>query len=250
MSDNKVLVFKDDAGFRDAYGFLLKQGVKPDGSHIHGVAVFKDPAGNVLLRRKNLVVARGRVFALENLYKLDLDRTIEDLADFVQDRSRSICLFSIGTGGTLPDNPWNPLIVNPWETSIASPVPFRSYTPSLGESLPTELENIYYGKEDIEVGPDGAPAIQYFLKRMNIDTDFIPQWHIDRDTNVIAVKNILQIDKFDGRNYKINEIAFYLASPKEDENDFENFEMFSRITFDTESLHDNKSLTIEYYTFC
>lgn len=250
MSDQKLLTFKDDAGFQDALEFFMKDQRRSSGPAIGGVAIFKDPAGNVLLRAKNLVVARGRIFSLENLFKLDINPTVEDIKDFRQDRSRSVCLFSIGSGGTLPDDPWNPLIVNPWETAINTPIPFRSYTPSLGDSLPVELENIYYGKEEIEVGPDSAPAIQYFLKRMNINTNFVPEWHVDKKTNVCAVKNVLNIDKNDARGSKISEIAFFLASPKAGVNNFEGFEMFSRITFDTESLHDNKSLTVEYYTFC
>ena len=250
MSENKTLVFKEDAGFQDALSFFLRSSAQHDGPAIGGVAIFKDPAGNVLLRKKNLVVARGRIYSLENLFKLNLDPTVEDTKNFKQDRSRSVCMFSIGTGGTLKDDPWNPLIVNPWETGVLQPIPFRSYTPSLGESLPVELENIYYGEETNPNGPDNAEANQYFLKRMNINTAFAPTWHVDKATNVCAVKNILNIDKEDARGAKINEIGFYLASPKANVNDFEGYELFSRITFETEALHDNKSLTVEYYTFC
>ncbi len=212
--------------------------------------IIKTPQGKVLLVKNNLIVLRGRTLALEKLFDLDLDG--EFPPDYIINRARKICLFKVGTGGTLPDDPFNPIVVQYGERDLASPAPFRTLVPSLGDVfIPDEAER-YFGENITSGGPDGD-VLDYYLKRINISTEFEPEWEFDQATNTVAVKMVLKLDDNDTKDMLINELGLFAAEVGVDAGTgvvtFNDPEMVSRITFDTESMSGNKEILIDYYIF-
>jgi hypothetical protein len=131
---------------------------------MQGVAVFKNRKGDVLMRKKNLVVLRGRIFTLQRLF-CETDRSAAvsafdipttSAASFFPDQvnvptvspwgsyvdnwngpggsftnnvNRMLCMFRIGSGAyDVVNNPWT--LVNPphsYDLSLRNPKPFRVY---------------------------------------------------------------------------------------------------------------------------
>jgi hypothetical protein len=246
---------------------------------IGGLLLVKNKQGDVLLRKNNLVVFRGRLFALEKIFGQAFNtpfnfmpigkngvtaentgnasgsnpNTISDLVlnktisgDLTSLLNRRVCLFGIGSGGVTSNGWFSPAVVGPTEISITN-IPF------------CEASSV-----DLEANPDFYVANakgEYIYKRLNTKNDadhFYPQWVFDTTTNTIAMMSTLHIDESylsnppDGIVKRINELALYMANEDIDENGksvFSDIEMFSKITFETESLYANKELVIEYYIF-
>jgi len=215
---------------------------------LRGIAVFKDTDGKVLLVKKNLVVLRGRTFSLEKIFDLDLDGSFAAITpEYVGNRSRHICLFKIGSGGTLPSDPFNPIVVQPGERDLAEAKSFRTLVPDLGDVFTAEEAERYYGEIITSGGPDGD-VYDYYLKRINLSNNFTPEWNFDIATNTTAVKVTLKIDNGDASGQLINELGLYIAQVGAGPT-FTDVEMISRLTFDTEPMSTNKEVTIEYYIF-
>jgi hypothetical protein len=251
MEDTKILKFsdrdletmKDSYSLTDGNNFSDKKGFKTR-------VTFKSPTGEVLAVGENLVVFRGRLFTLEKLFSVQLDTTINN--SFIRNHNRYVCLWKVGTGGAPLDDPFNPLVVQFSDRDMAAPYPYRKLIPSLGDALTEEETKWYYGKNIVE-GPEGDEE-HYYFKRMNLGTDFIPTWQVDEPNNIVSLMNTLLIDKLDCRGAKINELGLYIAKISPDPNNpqnvvFTDIELFSRITFDTESFKGNKSVIIEYLIF-
>jgi len=255
---------------------------------IGGLVVVKDRKGNTLLRKNNLVVFRGRLFAIEKIFGQPFNvpykygkapnsyyaataagnekgtnpQDIEDLVlipsgeDLSSDLSgllnRRVCLFGIGSGGVTNEAWFSPSAVIPTCTSLSVPIAFCS------ENSDDRIANPNFYYDGIGTGSD----TKYYLKRVNTkdaNDNFLPNWVYDKATNTIAMMTTLHINEAylsnppDGISKKINELGLFMAT--EDYNSvtgkstFSNIELFSRITFDTESLSANKELLIEYYIF-
>lgn len=251
--ETRKLNFKDGLEFGDAAGkdkFEEIMNSAPDGMGLRGMVVFKTPQGKVLLVKKNLVVLRGRTFALENLFDMDLDETFPP--DYAINRARKICLFKVGRGGTLPDDPFNPIVVQPLERDLADPAPFRTLVPGLGDAFVGEEGDRYFGENIIVGGPDGD-VMEYYFKRINVSTSFNPEWEYDQQTNTVAVKMVLKLDDNDTEGMLINELGMFAAEMGVETGTgkvtFKDPEMVSRITFDTEAMKGNKEILIDYYIF-
>ena len=250
---------------------------------IGGLVVVKNADGEVLLRKNNLVVFRGRLFALERIFgqpfnvPYAINRTGDantgnskgsnplDIQDIVQSGlssgdtiennldyllNRRVCLFGIGSGGVANEAWFSPSTVVPTSTNLISPIAFCD-----GESDDyTNNPDFYHGERDGK----------YYLKRLNTkdsNDGYCPSWVYDKATNTIAMMCSIHINESylsnpsDGQIQRINELALYMANETVTQDNgvnvssFSNIEMFSRITFDTESLQSNKELLIEYYIF-
>ena len=282
ISDSFSETMKDEARLNNRY------------PAIGGLVVVKNSHGDVLLRKNNLVVFRGRLFALEKIFgqmfnvpysygSIDPDLTgiagtekgtnPADISDIVKTTeqlaqpgatitpnyatnqasllNRRVCLFGIGSGGVANEAWFSPSTVVPSSTRLVNPIAFCN---SDSEDYRVNPE-FYYGAE-----VDGDGKSQYFLKRINskdANDNFLPCWVYDKATNTIAMMNTLHINESflsnppDGIIKRVNELALYMATETivGGKSTFTNIEMFSRVTFDTESLYSNKEMLIEYYIF-
>jgi hypothetical protein len=202
------------------------------------VAFFFDDKGNLLLKRENLVVMRGRVFALEKVFDLPMAATVAE--NFSTDLDRKVCLFKIGTGGTPLDDPFNPNKVKPLESDLSNSVPFRTLT--VDESLDDEVSDLYQLLSTENAGTD-QELRKYFAKKIGTQ-----EWFYKAEENKAFIKVTLKISAEDARDQKVNELGLFLAKENED-GTFSDSEMFSRITFHSESLENTKAGTILYYVF-
>jgi len=173
VRDNTIEQMLND-GFINKNDFLNSMG-------LGGVAVFRDRAGNVLLRKKNLVTLRGRIFTLNKLFT-NSNRNVNDaklnvpfdprmndngvITDFnnvfsdtpaydtnkvqwnasnyiTNDVDRQICLFRIGKGGAN----WTP---EGWEIVTNQPVPTNT---ALIDPI------VFRNLEDTNPGADGETII-------------------------------------------------------------------------------------------
>lgn len=285
ISDSFSETMKDEARLNNRY------------PSIGGLLVVKNSRGEVLLRKNNLVVFRGRLFALEKIFGQSFNvpysygsidpnasevlgtekgTNPEDISDIVKTLgqlkpptdpeytedpnyatnqaallNRRVCLFGIGSGGVANEAWFSPSTVVPSSTSLVSPIAFCNED---SEDYRVNPE-FYHGAE-----VDGTGKTQYFLKRINskdANDNFLPCWVYDKATNTIAMMTTLHINESylsnppDGIIKRINELALYMATEtvKDGKSTFSNIEMFSRVTFDTESLYSNKEMRIEYYIF-
>lgn len=217
-----------------------------------GTVLFRSKAtGKVLLRKENLVLLRSRIFALESLFKLLLPGELA--GDLVPGNlDRKVCLWKVGTGGTIPGSPFMPIVPQPTDKALASEVPFRVVKTGLGETLPIGDQDKYFGA--VEEGTGEALLTKYYLKRINVGNasdSYMSVWYLNRSTNTAYIKTTLDFDASDARGEKVNELALYLGAETvvNGKPAFTNLEMATRLTFDTESLQGEKEVTIEYYVF-
>jgi hypothetical protein len=205
--------------------------------HTGGVLEFVDMVnpvtGNNLLR-KNAIVQRGRTFALEKIH--NILAPVE--TGYIRDLNRSILLFGVGTGGTPVDQPFAPIPVANDSTSLTTPVPFRVVDPNNATTAIAESEISSY---PIFTGLNGKR--NYYYKTFDqAQTQFV----VNKADNKIYRKIPLYISPNDCRGLKINEIALFFCTAI-----YGNIEMYSKATFDTESMSTNtgKGLLINYYTY-
>jgi hypothetical protein len=237
---------------------------------VQGHVVMTDmETGQVILKKSNLIVLRGRLFVLEQIFNNhDLNTNVirdDDITSGYKTTSgRQICMFRVGTGGTpsLPLVPEAPVFYN---DRLIQPVPFRL---DVQDNIRNPYFNvainksIYSGVEDNDT---------YYGRAYNYKAFDSAEWWINTDTltgGVVYHKLTLTISEQDFRYIPasvdtlniptytpyINELALYFAAPSTDADGVVTFtdpEMFSRITFPTEplALTSKKSIRIEYYIY-
>jgi len=220
---------------------------------LRGKVVIKDDNGNVILEKDNMIVLRGRVFALETLFS-DLNEDPE----YLKNLNRTVCLFKMGNGGTPVSSPFQPYTPNHTDLDLASPLPFRIVDANDSRTqLTTAEQQVYYGDVVSTLNPD---VREYYYKRFeNVD----PEWRIDKIGNEAYKKMVLHVNELDfkttptgnvddpyTRNAIVNELGLFFAHYNTVSNKYEDIEMFSRICFNTEALKSaTKAITIEYYIF-
>lgn len=214
-----------------------------------GHAVFCDENGNVLLEKDNTIVLRGRTFALEKIFGisssgLGLNYNTQDLPN------KKVCLFRCGTGGCIEGQPFNILPTASNCAKLSSEIPFRPVI--AGESLTNYT--------DIRTGSDN---IQYYWSK-KFDSMVMDHNRSEGKTSTtedeVYVKLTLKITEDDfatipttningdieyKRSTFINELGLYIAN--EDNGNYRNYELFSRLTFESEPLFNNTKVIIIYY---
>jgi hypothetical protein len=229
-----------------------------------GLVVVRDHTGRVIARRKNLVVQRGRLFALEMIFGLSTGTNRgtsnfeywDESGGLVDNANRKVCLFGIGSGGTAPDSPFSPLVPNPTDLELTDPVPFKVLNTSLSETLaaPALADTLYNYMVPDETDADNV-LNSYFLKRVGQEVGFAPVWEVDPDTNLISLRNDLIIDDDDAGDAVINEIGLYIAQEDLENEDYflrydkDQIELFSHFTFQSEPPQQTKRMAIQYYVF-
>lgn len=200
---------------------------------IGGIMQGVDPvSGRVLFRRKNIVTLRGRTFALENLYK--------DLAPaesgYVRDLLRQINLFKVGSGGAPINDPFSPIAPSALDLDLVNPVAFRTVNRLVAETALLDEEVPIYQLPVV----DGDYTYYYGKRFENTD----PEWVLDKDKNTVYKVLNLMISPKDVRNAKINELGLVFST-----SEFGSPELYSRVTFDTESFTEIKGLLFQYFTY-
>lgn len=179
---------------------------------------------------------------------------------------QKVCLFGVGTGGAAENN-LTALEVKYNETSITDMVPFR-YT---NDELSNSDVGKYYGKKIV----DGYTA--YFLKRFDSDPIIRHLYkngeegedgsELDsgfyKSNNEIGVQSftecLLTISKKDVREYfqangnieetRINSIGLFTGVYNEEQQDYAQIQLFSKLNIPTEPLSLSKDMNIIYRVY-
>jgi hypothetical protein len=222
-----------------------------DNKTLRGRVIIRDDFGNIILEKDNLIVMRGRTFALESLFKDPIDPAV---SGYKVNMNRSVCLFKIGGGGAdVKSAPFQPFTPSFSDEDLAAPVPFviqdpgkydaveKENNPSIIEVMSTKQKAKYYLPN---MKSDGTT--EYYGKVFETD----PQWVFNKETNEVYKKIMLRINSDEARGYMINELGLVLAEFDSANNLYKDAELFSRITFDTKSLTSlTENLLIEYLVF-
>lgn len=190
--------------------------------------------GEVLSAANNLVLHKGRTLALRKLFNVLPAGVNQDTFN-----QRSVCLFGIGSGGTPVSNPFQPTPPTSLDSDLNTKIALRVVDSSRGDRLDTEEQSLY---------TDGVTegSAQKFYKKTFNSIELVS----NPDQDEVYVKIGLEISEKDARGALVSELAIYSA--KKAANVYTDYEIFSRITFQTESLNEstNKALLINYYVYC
>jgi hypothetical protein len=215
----------------------------------------------VFRKRHNLIVLRGRTFALEKLFNDTIDTygVNDGVRPYISDLNRQVISFGIGKGGAPSSDPFSPYAPPPTGAAgvaLATRVPFRLHDTVQSTSGDPLLyipagEIINYGGAEAITGQ--TTQFYYYLKHFDTRD---PVWMFDEAQNTVYKQITMSITANDCRTSTsnwINELCLYIgrASGKDVRGGvaFSNPEMFSRITFPTEYLSGNKALEIVYNVY-
>jgi len=192
---------------------------------LRGIVIVKDTEGNIIYTKDNLVVRKGRELILRKLLNIPfVSQTTTQL------NNRKICSFGIGIGGTPSNDPLNPLVPTPADSTLNT----ETYFVVSPLTVPQQAK--YLDSRVITVGP--STETRWFKKKFTSDPELVLNAVPNADdpyNDEYYVKVNLAIDPEDCRGSNINEICLF--SGIQDINDsslFTNFQIFSRITFPTE----------------
>ena len=248
MMSEKKLVFNEYSQFKDDHRLGQMLHTPP----MRGKVLMRDEAGNIILEKDNLIVLRGRTFALEKIF----DDTISTNSGYKRNLNRRVVLFKIGNGGAdVEAAPFDPFVPNFKDEILGNEIPFitvdpgknadpeKQANPSIVTALTPAEKNIYYdGRPD----PGNPNVIHYYAKRFESE----PEWYFDKTNNEVYKRIVLRINTKDARNQYINELALCIAEYDSSSNTYKDIELFSRICFDTESLINlSKQILIEYFIY-
>ena len=99
------------------------------------VSIFNNSTNEwVIKRRKNLIVLRGRTWALESTFKKEIGVFGVNTGAYAyqSDLSRYVCCFGVGSGGSPDSDRFATYSVQPTGVEglrLASPIPFRLHDP-------------------------------------------------------------------------------------------------------------------------
>ena len=252
--------------FADALDVIRDERVnaeyRVDGGMTGVVTMCEPETGRIVFsKRHNLIVLRGRTFALEKLFHdtIDSSGVNSGVRPYISDLDRRIIAFSVGKGGSPASDPFAPYAPPPTGAhgvGLAQRIPFRLHDTETGAAgdphlfiPPAELAN-YGGAEAVVNSPN---QYYYYLKHFDSRD---PVWFFDEIRNTVYKQITMSITKDDCRTSSsnwINELSLYFARvggvDLRGGVSFVNPEMFSRITFPAEPLSANKSLEIIYNVY-
>lgn len=257
---NKVLTMYDQGLSKSLSDKMDLTQLKKPVTYLRGhVTWIDDESGEVILDKDNLIVMRGRTFALEKMFgeanTLDANYNTTNLD------SKKICLFKVGCGGCIEGQPFNVLPSIPSDCmSLGEEVPFRLVFD--GQDKPEGYYDVKYLDEE-----EGIQA--YYAKTFeNIEwSREVPDGTNSEDNDEVCIKITLKITEDDFKTFKsvdenglteynrhtfINEIGLCIANPvKNDIADrMDNIELATRLCFESEPYMNNtKSSTILYYIY-
>lgn len=120
--------------------------------------VIKDAeTGKTLSVQNNLVALSGRALALRKLFNVLPAGTNQDAFN-----QKSICLFSIGSGGTPASNPFQPTPPTAADRQLNTAVPFRTTNTATGTALTSDEQSWYTDSQTT------GSITKFFKKRFRI----------------------------------------------------------------------------------
>lgn len=218
------------------------------------VVIIDDLSGEVVLDKNNLVLLRGRTFALEKMFGITNELGYGyNTANFID---KKICLFKVGNGGCVEGQPFNidNTQIYPDARTLTNAIPFRLQIP--GENKPE-------GYYDLQPLNDGTGNEGYFAKTF----EKIEWVKSDITADEVGLKLTLKINEDDFKTIKdtdengivyykratyLNEIGLCIANPvKNDTTDvMKNIELCTKLAFESEPYYNQlKSSTILYYIY-
>lgn len=227
---------------------------------IRGHLIFKDPiTKEVVHEEDNLVLMRTRTWLFEQLFKTAAPANVST----INDSTRSIGLFSIGSGGAdVNANPFTPYVPKFSDRALGQPVPFviidpdkdnnteSQSNPSIVKVLDSVQKKLYYMPTS---NADGTTP--YYAKRFNGATDAkllgnSRGWDVNTNDGKVAFSISMTITNTEARGTMFNEIGLWLAKFDSATNTYKNAELATRVTFDTESLSSlTRGIEIEYVMY-
>jgi hypothetical protein len=198
------------------------------------IVVRSPRTGEILWTRHNLVVNGGREFTLRKLFNIPYaGETASQLC------SRKVAFFGIGSGGTPVADPFMPIAPTPADSKLNNEVAFRSAT-TTAPLTDTEL-GLYNDQRS-----DGTGGFLYYKKAFT-DMELVLNTNTDED----YVHLTLDISDLDARGALISELGLFTAMNNSTTNTWSNYQLFTRITFQTEpmSIDTSKGLNIDYYVY-
>jgi len=211
------------------------------------ITIYQDAFDKKILEKDNLIVLRGRAYALELLFK----DPIPSSSGYLNDLTRKICMFKIGSGGAdIQSSPFQPFVPLYSDMDLSNPVPFviedstkndtddKKNNTSIIEQMTAAQKKKYYGGVSRS---DGSTA--YYNKVFDNE----PLWVVNKDTNEVYKKILININTNEARGYFINELGLTIAAYDETNNIMNNIELFSRVTFNTRPLNTSTSSFIATY---
>lgn len=214
---------------------------------LKGHVVVKDLDGNIILEKDNLIVLRGRTYVLELLFGQDAPAD----SGYIVNRNRTVCMFKIGQGGAdINSAPFNPFVPKFSDEDLYQSVPFviedpdkendpnKQSNPSIVSELSEEDKEKYF----LPISrPDGSTA--YYGKVFEPDGSNLT---VNKATGEVYQRLTMRIEPTEARGFMVNELGLIMAEKKN--GDYIDAELFSRVTFDTESLTSlSKGVIIDYY---
>lgn len=252
-------VFEQKIQKSDVLSFLDKGANADLPRNIAGIVDLKDDEGNFIFKaRKNIVTLRGRTYCLESIFKDTIGNIgIDGSYNYISDLDRTVLAFTIGNGGAPSSDPFSPFAPTPNGingNSLGNAIPFRKHdTTESGSGDPI----LYIPNNEINFYAGGIPTTatntDYFYKKFDNED---PEWFFNSVDNTVYKKLILKISKDDCRYFNtnfVNELGLVIGRYGVNDSNgaatIINPELFSRITFSTEALPLNKSLTFEYRVY-
>lgn len=197
--------------------------------------------GEVLQVANNLVVQSGRIFTLKKLFSIlnTNGATASNSSSLDNLHQRTVCCFGIGSGGTPQNDPFNPTAPTAKDVGLSTKIPFRTVDSSSGTQLTSEEQQKY-------IDENVSSTTKTYYKKTFESMELIH----NADNDDVYVKLGLEVSDKDARNTIVSELALFSALKAG--NNYSNFEIFSRITFQSEPLNTttNKALLINYYIYC
>ena len=230
---------------------------------MRGHVVFRDPLTNeILFEKDNLITQRSRAYILELISGMssgvsefvDNETKVDENGETWQ-KVRTLCLFKIGNGGAdIQNTPFESISPNFNDTDLFNPVPFIIYDPmkSLSDSKkanPSYVEEMYDEDKNTYYLPfeQADNSVRYYGKKFD---SMNSKLFVNRANGECYLKFNLELNVHEARGQLFNELGLLIGRYDPSDNTYKDVELFSHITFDTNSLKSLKrDLVIEYYIY-
>jgi len=231
---------------------------KPTSLYRGHVQVVDNASGEIILEKDNLVVLRGRTFALEKMFEKENEIDGYSKADL---KTKKICLWKAGCGGCVTGEPFNLLSIEPNSMSLGEEIPFKAVADG------TDRPEGYYGEVANAVKDNYGKGYTYYYAKTFDNIEWVTNTNEFGKMDEIALKITLKVTEDDfktvlaydendnvmfNRHTFLNEIALCIANPvKSNSVDrMDNIELATRLNFESEPYFSNlKSATIYYYIY-
>ena len=239
--------------------------------------------GETVFETENMIVLGGSLFTLEKVFGVTSPLTVRDLRDIASlpsndapinnNKDTYVCLFGVGTGGA-GESMTDVKDVEYYEDTIEDMIPFRQ----TDSELTSDEALKYWFKKPITVNIDGGQINKtaYYLKRFETTPEIFVLWrdaegdedgsevggnvHETPSTNTTPIETFieltLKITKKDVREFfndngnieatRINSIGLFTGVKNDEDDDYQQVKLFSKLNINNEILVLSKDLTISY----